>query len=384
MDDRINALASLDVSTYPGYDKDCKDLLAWCRHHPNGAEDVFQDKLQGLHNKSKLYRGDRSHPDIVQMDQIEFTFPGWEKEYKHTIMAHCEEPSRLFPKAFHRIRELQYLYDGNRSHWRLVALDDLQLTYPGCEEDIVEVEKWHIENMDSPENESVFDEVLEGMLEQEEIYIENQIGKEDDGGDDGDRNLLNRYYHNHHRSEEEESDDWTAYSTEESEVTEQATGRDSGTFVSRKIGSSRASRKSMGRYDYHVADGRTATTCDKSKKVKRSTRRYELQKTIQPSRMNSKSSQGKKAGKYYQPRRDHRDVLPKKEERQEEYNDSEVGFGRCIVCRTDSTTHIFLPCGHLCACSSCSKHALSIASRCPACGQQAHRAQRVSLFERES
>jgi hypothetical protein len=176
---RINALVSLDLDS-PGYEEDRRKVMAWSRKHPFNEEmdEVFQDKLQGLINKSRLYRGDRSHPNTIELDKLHFTFPGWEKAYKRTISAHCEEPARMFADALYRIRENQYMYDDNRSHWRLVALDTLKLTYPGFEEDIAEVENWHLNHADSPSSKSLFNEVVDGMLEQEKIYLESKLAKE--------------------------------------------------------------------------------------------------------------------------------------------------------------------------------------------------------------
>jgi hypothetical protein len=176
---RINALVSLDLD-YPGYEEDRRKVMAWSRKHPVNEEtdEVFQDKLQGLFNKSRLYRGDRSHPNIIELDKLHFTFPGWEKAYKRTISAHCEEPARTFADAFCRIRDHQYMHDANRSHWRLVALDTLKLAYPGFQEDIAEVENWHLNQADSPSNKGLFNEVVDGMLEQEKIYLESKVATE--------------------------------------------------------------------------------------------------------------------------------------------------------------------------------------------------------------
>ena len=48
---------------------------------------------------------------------------------------------------------------------------DLELTYPGCEEDIKQVKDWLIQNVDKRKNSIIFHEVIEGMLDQEQIYL---------------------------------------------------------------------------------------------------------------------------------------------------------------------------------------------------------------------
>lgn len=317
---RINALASLDL-TYPGFEKDRKKILVWSRSHPfnDEMEEIFYDKLQGLVNKSRLYRGDRSHPNIVALDELIFTFPGWEKDYKRTITAHCEEPDRMFEDALHRITEKQCIYEDDRSHWRLSALDKLNLTYPGFDEDMAEVEKWHIDHADSPSRKRVFEEVIDGMLEQEEIYLESWIAKE------------------------EEKIPWDQH-REENEGGRVPTTTDSTDSLDREAG---------GNYWAVFA------TSKRMESRNTPTRKHDYQGGNVVGARPEKDGCNNK-----------RDKVPQQ---------SEFGFGLCVVCHTDSRTHIFLPCGHLCACAACSEHAFTVAGCCPACGQRADQAQKVIL-----
>ena len=66
-------------------------------------------------------------------------------------------------------------------------------------------------------------------------------------------------------------------------------------------------------------------------------------------------------------------------EQQEEAVPFEEDFGlkNCIVCHKNARTHIFVPCGHLCACGDCCENVMAIASCCPMCGIDADQSHEV-------
>lgn len=68
----------------------------------------------------------------------------------------------------------QALFHGDRSHKRLVQLDGLkdELSYPRWERDFDAAEDWHVHNAESRENEILFHDIVEGMLEKQAIYLE--------------------------------------------------------------------------------------------------------------------------------------------------------------------------------------------------------------------
>ena len=45
--------------------------------------------------------------------------------------------------------------------------------------------------------------------------------------------------------------------------------------------------------------------------------------------------------------------------------------GECCVCLDKQTTHAFVPCGHLCVCSSCAELLMRVDARCPYCRARA-------------
>ena len=38
-----------------------------------------------------------------------------------------------------------------------------------------------------------------------------------------------------------------------------------------------------------------------------------------------------------------------------DHNTSRFDFGKCVICRDSPRTHVFTPCGHICACEKCSQ-----------------------------
>ena len=45
--------------------------------------------------------------------------------------------------------------------------------------------------------------------------------------------------------------------------------------------------------------------------------------------------------------------------------------GECCVCLDKQTTHAFVPCGHLCVCSSCAELLMRVDAKCPYCRARA-------------
>jgi hypothetical protein len=172
--DRLSQLAKLKLS-YPGFEEDAQAVEEWNLKHGDTPDDdtsvLFREKLDGLKNKQRMFDGDRTHPHIVDLDALKLSYSGWEDDYHLAIKAHCESPISLFPDCIHTMREKQKASEGVRLHWRLDELDKMQLTYPGWESDVKEVEAWHFRTAESRIANTMFAEVLEGMRDQEQVYL---------------------------------------------------------------------------------------------------------------------------------------------------------------------------------------------------------------------
>jgi len=167
-----NDLNSFELE-YPGNELDKRELEHWFDENPPNDKNVeiFRERVEGLRNKNAVFFGDRSHPNIVALLKLQLTYLGCEEDVREALEVHYSRPFSLFPGTLHSLNIKQNLYTGNRSHWRLVKLDDLDLTYPKWQNDIEQVENWHIHNVDNQENAVIFHEVIGGLLEQEELYL---------------------------------------------------------------------------------------------------------------------------------------------------------------------------------------------------------------------
>ena len=170
---RLAALAALDLS-FPSNDIDKLQVERWLKTEVcnEKTDSIFRDKLDGLRNKDQLFAGDRSHPNIKELDGLSLTHDGWEEGYRNAVAAHCNSPSKSFSSHLHRLRQMEAISKGDRSHWRLVELDSLSLSYPGWKEDATEIEEWHLKNTENEKNHDLFREVIEGLKDQERLYLQ--------------------------------------------------------------------------------------------------------------------------------------------------------------------------------------------------------------------
>lgn len=171
--ERLAVLAALDLS-YEDNDIDRQQVEKWLETQPsNERTDMsFRDRLDGLRNKDQLFSGDRSHPNVKELDRLDLTYKGWEEDYRNAVQAHCTTPAESFHHHLHRLKQMQAVSRGDRSHWRLVELDKLALTYPGWEEDVAQIEDWHLKYADDENNKDLYGEVIEGLRDQEHLYLQ--------------------------------------------------------------------------------------------------------------------------------------------------------------------------------------------------------------------
>lgn len=328
----IERLSQLDklVLTYPGHEEDAQAVEEWnLKHGQNPGDDtseIFQEKLDGLENKQRLFKGDRTHPHIIELDSLGLSYPGWEDDYHLAIKAHCNSSKFVFQDALHSLRERQHAHDGIRSHWRLVQLDKLNLTYHGWEQDVKDVEEWHFKTSESAAANKIFAEVLEGMKDQEQIYL---------GWD-------------------------FRLSSEESSVDSAPT--DSDTTLS--------SLSNVSGKHYKLVEEGVQIYEDTSDSL---AQHEERRKEVMEQRLSNPASRHHSGSK----------VLPPRSPKYDRYSSPEgdlgetssptgvggtvVNIGHCVLCRTRPTSHVFVPCGHLCACAACSHKVVETTGACPIC-----------------
>lgn len=383
---RLHALASLELA-YPGHEFDKQKVEEWHLQHPSNDETdmIFQDKLEGLRNKEKLYLGDRSHPNLKDLDDLELSYPDWEKDYQAAITAHCDTPGRSFANHLHRLRQKQRVFEGDRSHWRLVELDKLNLTYPGWELDWKEVEEWHFNFADNPRNDQLYAEVMEGLKDQQQIYLgwdydeeeEEDEGKEEEEEDTGDSDDDEEEEDANNEEDEQGDDEANTESPQSDESTNSVVSHVS---TRAAVDRERAKMNEMVKFYASISENLCSMEGRKKKLVEeRSTC------SSNPASRSSSPERERSSSKHSSPTKSRRpatiDVaVPIFTVRAEEARPpKQVNLGKCEVCFIRPKTHVFVPCGHLCACAACSYKAMEETGTCPICREHSDNSFRVFL-----
>jgi hypothetical protein len=99
---------------YPNWEKDYDELREYQR-----TERLKSARNQAafMHRKQSIFVGDRSHPRLVLLDSIEFTYPGWKKDKASAEKYHVFHDDNhvrrvsirgtLFEQQFYRMKERQ-------------------------------------------------------------------------------------------------------------------------------------------------------------------------------------------------------------------------------------------------------------------------------------
>merc|ERR1711862_611849 len=124
----------------------------------------FQDKLFEIREKQLMYTGNRSHIRLVLLDALRLTYPGCQEDFTKAEEYHVSLPD-LFEGKVVGMKEKQKMFDGDRSHTNLQQLDNLQLTYPNYEDDVKEAEDMHTSKP------FLFAEKLQEIKEKQKIFV---------------------------------------------------------------------------------------------------------------------------------------------------------------------------------------------------------------------
>jgi hypothetical protein len=155
--------------TYPLWENDVNNMEHF--HYSNKDNQVynrfFRRKLEGLKIKEQIFLGNRSHPSLVELDGLRLNYPECECDVRAAERALCQ--GYIFDKKLDYMKEKQRMYNGNRSHRRLVAIDSLLLSYPGWEKDAKEAEQFHLDNNDSFSTQ--FMKKIEGMKNKQKLFV---------------------------------------------------------------------------------------------------------------------------------------------------------------------------------------------------------------------
>ena len=136
---RLDRLRS--TLTYDGWEDDYR--RAEDDHLESGCTDhQFRRALARLERKQSIHDGDRSAEELIRLDSLVLSYSGWEEDIDEAVDDYTNDWLNL-EASVNEMQERQRIHDGDRSSARLVALDQLELSYPGHEEDITEAEERH-------------------------------------------------------------------------------------------------------------------------------------------------------------------------------------------------------------------------------------------------
>ena len=175
----LQMLDSLQLS-YPGFERDKREAEAVHFGHAtlNLSFDAAIRRLrvkQRAHEEQRSIKTiHRSHPNLVSLDALKLTYPGWKKDVERAENIHNKNSDCDFFDVLRRLQIKQLRHENDRSHYRLVAIDQLKLSYPGWKADIRSLEKFHFEEAFFLPGDSLFQNKLDSLKRRQQIYIRSQ------------------------------------------------------------------------------------------------------------------------------------------------------------------------------------------------------------------
>lgn len=359
----------------------------------------FERIVLGMKRKQALYVGDRTHEDVLFLDSLSLTYPGWNDDVGRAIDSHQRGFEIKYDRQ--RISENQRMFEGDRSHPRLVALDSLNLTYPGWKRDIKDVEEkhigisfWWVDGINADYR------ALLKRLERKQSQFKNGVE---------DMSSMNPFqlqivethwtYPGHKNDVKAAKLSFHAglycHDLEICQIRQMIHDEDFGSHPALiKIDEVRQVLS----YPGYKTDMKRAKAC-LSKNGYHSYGRQKIDELIEgmknkqraydeldgsdgsdvPSKAIAKTLDGVASGNLAQVRRWSGPMrfLPRLSFavpmclRRNTTKQSVHQFGGCILCLDAPRTHVFVPCGHMCACQSCSQKLMKKGHKCPMCTQTA-------------
>ena len=183
MNDRLHpnlqALVALHL-TYPGFERDKREAEAI--HF--GTSDLslsFDAALRRLKVKQRAHEEQRSirsihrsHPNLVTLDSLNLTYPGWKQDFTKAEKKHNDDPTSDIMDLIRKMQVKQFRHENDRTHSRLVEIENLKLSYPGWKADVRGLEKFHFEEAFFLPGDSLFRSKIDGLKRRQQIYLRSQ------------------------------------------------------------------------------------------------------------------------------------------------------------------------------------------------------------------
>ncbi|KAL7455513.1 hypothetical protein ACHAWC_007065 [Mediolabrus comicus] len=350
--------------TYDGWREDFEQAE---EEHIQYEGSDFDYAMNMIARKQKIHDGDRSDAVVQFLDSLHLTYPGWEKHWEEVFDTYLRGYD--VDKRF-CLTERQRMHEGDRSHPRLAALDSLRLSYPGWEEDVKSYEERHV-SFDLkgfelyPEESSVQIEMFKSKQETHSTGVEDTSWMHPDQ-----LAIINTK--------------WT-FPGWEQEV--QSVRESTATRFFDDILELFQVRQMLYENDYtqhpllikiNSIEFSYPDWNEDMENIKREIMEEDgnllwkerCEKYLQEILNKQRAYNGYLRSMIRDiPGDEDGSTDPK--ESQFEGNAEKTGVKECVVCWVAPRTHVFVPCGHMCTCKSCSKAMIGSTTKCPACNQTA-------------
>lgn len=342
--------------TYDGWEEDFDEALSI---HISREDDLFDGVercLKKMKHTQRMSNGDYSHPNLKFLFSLELTFPGWEDKLEEAVNHHKNGwDTRIVDYHRYSLAERQRVFEGVRSHERLVALDELVLTYPDWEKDVKEIEKNHLDD-NCWYNYGVSDSFIEKLnfLEGKQTAYEAE-------------DHLWRY---HPILKEILSMEWTYPGFEDDLDEVRAEDPTSSDYTFRNL-NERCTISQMihdGNFEEHEA-------LVKLNELVLSYPGWEqdFEEAKDILRQRGYNSVGFYPFDNHMKGMENKQVVyegsKKAEEDKKKADNPSKHLGSCAICFEAPQTHVFVPCGHVCACKQCSTRVMAKNKKCPICNK---------------
>lgn len=341
--------------TYDGWENDVDEALLV--HKSNGEDDSFnkfRTCMKKMRRKQRMSIGDYRHPNLKVLFSLALTFPGWEDKLEEAVNEHRNGWDIDYFRYF--LVERQRMFEGVRSHERLVALDALTLTYPDWEKDVKEIETNHLDN-------TIWynDGVYSSYGEQLDVLEAKQRAYE--AGD--------AQWKYHPIQKKILEGEWTYPGFEDDldkiRAEDPTSTHSDFTFREWKERCSVSQMIHEGNFEDHEA-------LVKLNELILSYPGWEQDFEEAKDHLMKHGYSLHVSFDYHINGMKNKQVVydgsKKAEEDKKKAGNPSKHLGSCAICFENPQTHVFVPCGHVCACKQCSSRVMAKNKKCPICNKE--------------
>jgi Zinc finger, C3HC4 type (RING finger) len=304
-----------------------------------------------MKNKQRLHEGDRTHPDIVALDSLSFSYKGWETDKEEAIRRHTGDcmtfnlGSYGFESLLNKMKKKQKMHQDRDSLPGLVELDNEVFSYPGWEVDRAICEKFFVEYSTSSTADCFYRKFV-AMKNKQKLF-------------EGDRS------HPEVRALDETHLSYDGWEDDKKEAERRLTG-DCILLHMGSIGFNDIFCKMKKKQALHIDRSSIQCLMDLdalagTSAITAVTQQHQV-RTNAPTLANQTMTSQPTALQ----------ETPIKKEQWETSIAKATSENKCVICLENQPTHAHIPCGHLCVCGQSSARYDSAGDSCPLCRERSY------------